>query len=461
MKTDCNSFQKTFIFLLLVISFIACSKEPDSIGLDLQPTGNKLSVIYTDTCTVWAYTVIDDSLRSDNYSPNLLGSIVDPIFGVTTASIFTQFRLSNNNVSFGTAPKFDSLVLTLPYTGIYNNSQQRISSQHLKVFEVSENMALDSAYYSNQLLSYFKFDKVIADLTFIPNAKDSITVAGVKYPALLRVKFTSYFGNKILHASAANLIDNTSFNNYIKGLFIRTEPLSPSMLDKGSIMYFNLLSAYTNLILYYKGTSNVTDTTQLQYNFLIDTYCGKYNYFDHNGYTNASSGFKNQLGIGVTKDTTLGKQNVYLQAMGGTKVKMKLPFINKLLKDKTGKAQKVTVNEAVLVFQNAEANDYFTPPTDITMLRKLADGSTVLLPDIMEGSTFFDGVYNPSTREYRLRITRYLQQILNSYSSDPSNFIDYGLYLLVDNRRTTANSVMLKGTDNKGIKLELKYNIIK
>ena len=145
----------------------------------------------------------------------------------------------------------------------------------------------------------------------------------------------------------------------------------------------------------------------------------------------------------------------------GRNVPPKLPFINKLLKDKTGKAQKVTVNEAVLVFQNAEANDYFTPPTDITMLRKLADGSTVLLPDIMEGSTFFDGVYNPSTREYRLRITRYLQQILNSYSSDPSNFIDYGLYLLVDNRRTTANSVMLKGTDNKGIKLELKYNIIK
>ena len=89
------------------------------------------------------------------------------------------------------------------------------------------------------------------------------------------------------------------------------------------------------------------------------------------------------------------------------------------------------------------------------MLKKLSDGTTALLPDLVEGSTFFDGVYNPLTREYKIRITRYLQQLL--VSTDP----DYGLVLLVDNRRTTANRVMLKGTNPGGVRLEIKYNKVR
>ena len=461
MKTHFNlSSFTTFIFLLFIISFVSCEKEPDALGLDLQPTGNKLGVIYTDTCSIFAYTVIDDSLRTDSYSPNLLGSIVDPIFGVTTASIFTQFRLSNNNVNFGTSPVFDSLILIIPYTGIFNNTDQRNQSERIKVFEVRSPMSIDSAYYSNTVLSYNKNDRVIADMTFVPDAIDSITYAGVKYAPFIRIKFSSYFGNKILNTSAANLVDNVSFNNFINGLLIRTEPLNPSLTNKGSIMYFNLLSALTNFTLYYKTTNSITDTTEYQYPFLIDTYTGRYNFFDHNGYADATAAFKHQLGIGRPKDTTLGKQNIYLQSLGGTKVKMSLPYISKLLKDQNGNPQKISVNEAVLVFQNADANDFFAPPVDLTMLQRNADGSTTLLPDITEGSTFFDATYNSSTREYRIRITRYLQQLLNTYTTNTS-FVDYGLYLLIDNRRTTANRVMLKGTDNKGIKLELKYNIIK
>ncbi len=454
MKTYISYLKKTFILLIVSLFIISCEKEPDSIGLDLQPAGDKLNVIFTDTSSIFAYSVYDDSLRTDGYNYNLLGSIVDPTFGVTTASIFTQFRLLNNNVSFGTAPVLDSLILTIPYTGIYqyNSFWQKTASQHIKVFEVTDAMSRDSAYYSNKFLQYNQ-SSVLADMTFVPNATDSVTVAGVKYPALLRIKFNSTLGNKLLGAAATDLTDNDKFNQFIKGLFIKAEPLSSSMFNRGSIMYFSLLSSLSNLTLYYKSTS--TDTVQSQYIFAINSYAARYNTFDHNGYANASLSFKNQLGVGMPKDTMLGKQTIYLQSMGGIKVNMKLPYIRNFVKDK-----KIAINEAVLVFKNADINDNFTPPASITMLKKLANGATAILPDLIEGSTFFDGYYNPYTREYRIRVTRYVQQLLTSYAND-QYFVDYGLYVLVDNRRTTANRVMLKGTNSGGIKLELKYNVIK
>ncbi len=451
MRTHFNYFKKVLLLLLSIASFVSCQKEPDSLGLDLQPAGDKLNVIYTDTCSVNAYTLIDDSLRTDNYNVNLLGSIVDPIFGVSTASIFTQIRLANNNVTFSAAPVLDSLVLSIPYSGLYqyaSSFQELVTTpQHIKIFEVTDLMSKDSAYYADKMLAYDGY-KVLADMTFTPNINDSVTVGGTKYPAMLRIKFNSYFGNKLLTASSANFIDNDHFTQFIKGLLIRTEPLNPSMVNKGSMMYLNLYSNLTNLNLYYKATS--TDTTETLYSFLIDNYAARYNYFGHNGYKDASYSMKSQMGIGMPKDTTLGKQTVYLQSMGGTKVKMILPTVRNLVKN-----QKVAINEAVLVFKDADNNDFFSPPATITLLKKLANGSTSILPDLIEGSTFFDGAYNPYTREYKIRITRYLQQLLNS--TDP----DYGLIILVDNRRTTANRVMLKGTNSGGIKLEIKYNKIK
>ena len=441
------------LFLLGFLIFLSsCEEEPDLIGMNLQPKSEKLGLAIDTTLSINAYSQIDDSLRTDNYPLCLFGTYNDPIFGTTSASILTQLRLSNNNVSFGSNPTLDSLVLFLPYSGsyMYNNSYEKQYPLVLKIYEVNQKMSLDSLYYSNDLLPYINTE--LASVTFKPNPKDSVVYNGVKFPPMLVVKFSNdILGKKILNALATNLSDNNAFADFMKGLYIKAMPLSTTQHNKGSILYFNLLSSsLANMTIYYKNNEN----DSLKYTFVINDNCSKYTYFDHYGYATATADLKNQLGIGGTPDTSIGKQKLFLQAMGGVKVKLKFPTLRDLIKN-----QKIIVNEAVLILKNADINDYNTPPSLLAMLKKLSSGKTELLPDfIEEGSSFIDATYNSTSREYRIRITRYFQKMLNTTDDD------YGLLMFVDSRITSANRFVFYGTDNSLVnrmRLELRYTIIK
>ncbi len=455
MKTQLLSLKSfTLLFLLGSLIFLSsCEEEPDLIGL-AKLQNEKLGVVFSDTSSIIAYSVYDDSLRTDNYSACLLGTFNDPVFGTTSASIFTQLRLSNLSPSFGTSPTLDSLVLYLPYSGSYQ--AETMGDLQVKVYEVDQKMYIDSVYYSDRLLSYKP--NLLADLTFTPKPKDSVTINGVKYPPMLQIKLSSTLGNALLASNSTNLLNNDNFTDFFRGLFIKAMPLSTTQENKGSILYFNLLSSYANMSLYYKKNSN--DTISNKFNFVINDKCAKYTNFNHYGYIGsggtlaAKDTLKKQIGaVGYVKDTTLGQKKLYLQSMGGVKVNFKFTYLRDLIKN-----QKIVINEAVLVIKNDDIDDKNTPPSLLTVLKKLASGKTEFLPDIYEGAAFFGGSYNSTTKEYRMRITRYFQDMLNTTTPD------YGLVMLIDSRRTTANRFVFKGTDKSltgRMKLELKYTVIK
>jgi hypothetical protein len=455
MKTQLLSLKSfTLLFLLGSLIFLSsCEEEPDLIGL-AKLQNEKLGVVFSDTSSIIAYSVYDDSLRTDNYSACLLGTFNDPVFGTTSASIFTQLRLSNLSPSFGTSPTLDSLVLYLPYSGSYQ--AETMGDLQVKVYEVDQKMYIDSVYYSDRLLSYKP--NLLADLTFTPKPKDSVTINGVKYPPMLQIKLNSTLGNALLASNSTNLLNNDNFTDFFRGLFIKAMPLSTTQENKGSILYFNLLSSYANMSLYYKKNSN--DTISNKFNFVINDKCAKYTNFNHYDYIGsggtlaAKDTLKKQIGaVGYVKDTTLGQKKLYLQSMGGVKVNFKFTYLRDLIKN-----QKIVINEAVLVIKNDDIDDKNTPPSLLTVLKKLASGKTEFLPDIYEGAAFFGGSYNSTTKEYRMRITRYFQDMLNTTTPD------YGLVMLIDSRRTTANRFVFKGTDRSlagNMKLELKYTIIK
>ncbi len=92
--------QGLFLLNLLIVFFvvltISCSKPAGLIGLKIQPEDSKLNVSWTDTATIYAYSVPDDSVRSDELSQTLLGSMKDPVFGQTVSSVYTQFMIEVN-----------------------------------------------------------------------------------------------------------------------------------------------------------------------------------------------------------------------------------------------------------------------------------------------------------------------------------------------------------------------------
>lgn len=452
-----NSFRLIFV-LGLVIIINSCESEPDLLGLNLQPESEKLGLSYNDTSSIFAYSLIDDSLRTDNYySPSLLGTFNDPVFGTTSASIFTQIRLTNNNLNFGTNPILDSVILFLPYKGSYmaGNMYERPYPQTIKVFEVNKKMSLDTVYYGDKELPYLKTE--LGSLTFIPNPNDSVTYNNVKFPPMLMIKLDPAIANKLFSANATtDLADNEKFTEFFKGLYIQARPLTTSQTNKGSILYFDLKSsALANMTIYYKNN----DKDSLKYTFVINQNSAKYTYFDHKNYSNAHIDLRNQLGVNGSADTNLGFQKLYLQSMGGIKVKMQFPYLRNWIKN-----QKIVVNEAVLVLKNADFDNRNTPPALLAALKRVADNKTELMPDFYDPNTntfssdFFDARYNPVSREYRIRITRYFQKMLNS------NEDNYGIFLYADSRRTTANRFVFYGSDKtlaSRMKLELRYTVIK
>jgi hypothetical protein len=225
------------------------------------------------------------------------------------------------------------------------------------------------------------------------------------------------------------------------------------------MLYFNLIStAYANISLYYKKSP--TDTFSTKFNFVINDQCAKFTHFNHYNYTGSNAtraadiDLQKQLGLGgFIKDTTLGKQKLYLQSMGGVKVNLKFPNLRNNFKNK-----KVIINEATLVLKNIDQNNYNTPPPLIGAFKRLSGNTFTILPDHYEGFNFIDGTYNATTREYRIRITRYIQYLLN-YSD-----IDYGIDLVIDRKKSIANRFIFGGTGQSlpdRVKLELKYTIVK
>jgi len=111
-------FTASFIVVLNILIFLSCSKEPNQLTLK-QITNEKINYIVDSTSTVIAYSVRDDSVSTYRPSYNLLGSMMDPVFGKTSASIYSQFKFVAASLSFGTAPVCDSIVLYLAYASGY------------------------------------------------------------------------------------------------------------------------------------------------------------------------------------------------------------------------------------------------------------------------------------------------------------------------------------------------------
>lgn len=268
----------------IVILAVACSKQPDEIGTDIQPGSERLTFNYDTTLVINAYSVRDDHIRTDETSQSLLGSYYDPYFGITRASIFTQLRLSETGHSFGDNPVVDSVVLSLAFAGAYGDSS---SLQTITVYELSDTLGFDTYYYSNTVKPHHP--NVLATKTFIALPHDSVTVDTVTYAPHFRMTITDEaFKDKILKAGD-NLEDNTLFTQYLKGILIEAAPAAAPNL--GAILYINTESSLTNMKVYYHNDTDTAKVFQLD----INGYCARFNHYDHNDYLEADPLLRQQI----------------------------------------------------------------------------------------------------------------------------------------------------------------------
>lgn len=415
-----------WLALLMIVSgilfFTACEDDQNNVGLDIQPPGDRLNVFTTDTFSVYAYSKPVDSVRTDETSVSLLGSIHDPIFGTTTASLYTQFRLSETAVSFGDNPVLDSLVMTLDYKSLYGDTNALLT---MEVYEITEKFYPDSLYYSNMSLAH---DPVlIATKTFMPHIKDSVIVDGDTVKPHFRINLSQTnptLANKLISASSDDLNTQDDFQEYFYGLYLKFTDVSSG----GAIFSTNLLSTWSEMTLFYSND----EEDSLVYPFIISTYAAYFGEFRHN-YSLAQPAFRSQV---LEGDTSLGKNTIYLQTMAGVKSFIKIPFLRDI-----ENAGHIAINEARLFISAQEADPYLPPAGTLVLVRADGEGGYDFLPDDNVGDDYFGGYYNEDDDGYWFRITETVQDMLSG--DDP----DYGFELYISGGSVNHSRCILTGFD--------------
>ncbi len=434
------SRNQLLLFLLISISFISCNKN-EEIGSNIQPSENLLGVVFQNSIPISAHTITEDSVRTDETILNMIGSYYDPEFGFTTAGMYTQFRLTSSNIDTAFANSVcDSIILSLAYNGgFYGDTSSNLT---LNVFEIADDFSLDNNYYSNDRLGIYKNN--LANINFKPNLRDSVKVDGVMYPRQLRVHLKNSLGEKFINASSGNLADNASFLKFFKGLFISTNKVS----SDGSILYINATSSLSKLTLYYHKNS---DTISRKYSFVINENSARFNTFDHYNYFSAADTLKNQIKKS-NPDTTLGDKKLFLQAMAGTKIRLKFPKAVDPAYFENTPLNKIAINKAELVIGvDPTTIDDFDPPALLSLVVINTNGTYSFLPDVVYGEAYFGGTYNSTTHEYRFNISKYLQNSLLNGSFD-----DKGLFIVVSGAAIKGNRAVIKGPQSSGDKMRLE-----
>ena len=444
VKVLLNFFKLTLFFtgIISLSVLTSCRNSPSVLGVEVLPDQTNLQVHYIVWDSVYGYSVKEDSVRTDYLPTNLVGSMFDSTFGVTNAGVATQFVLSSNGVSFGENPQLDSLILEIRYGGNLFGDSTTIQTLH--IYELSQDIFFDSAYYSNYNFQTYDID--YADMQFIPAPNDSTIVGNDTLPPTLRVNLSAVnpeLAEKILNADTADLSDNESFINLFKGLYIETEQVTAG----GALFDINLTQG-SRLVLYYSND----EYDSLYYNFFVAaTASPRINTYSHD-YSLADEAFKQQV---LQGDTLLGHQQFYVQGASGVKTIINLPDL--IDHDSLIGYDHIAINEAKLFLPGLGKSKY--PPGKLALVRRLADGSYEPMEDEHEGEAYFGGEYQEGSNLYMYRITRYVQKLISD-----TTYENNGLYLFVSGASYKPNSFVFKGNQNgeefSGTRLEIIYTIV-
>jgi len=411
---------------LLLFPFGACTNS-DEIGLNLTPPGDRFQFVVDSTSVVSASTILQDSITSEKRTSALLGCMNDPIFGKTTANLLTQLRLSSNEVDFGITPQIDSVIVILKYQDSYGDTT---ALQHMKIYELTQDLYYDSTYYSNLKMTDFYDPAVpVGDYSYYPTPdQDSI-----------QIRLSDDFGNRLLTTDTSNLSNNTTWLEFFKGLYFESQ----SVDQGGAMVYFDLTGGKSRMIMYYHNQ----ESDSLNYEVVINSNATWVNLYNHD--------YSSSPIAGLINDSINTHPEVYLQSMAGLRSYLKVDLSPEILsKINSG----VTINKAELIITipNDPTVGAFPRPSSLRVFNAGTDYKNQFIDDLLLGESYYGGTFSSKTSTYRFNVGRHIQNILHP---DPDKRIDNtGLILVITDERTSGNRLILKnGAANDGMKLVITY----
>ncbi len=416
----------------------SCRKQ-NFIGEELIPDEDLFNSERIDTFNIITYTDFDDSVVTSQNVFYTIGSINSEIYGKSTAGIYAQLLMPTNNLNFGTDSILDSIVLTLDYAGYYGDEEAEHS---ISVYRMIERMESGRLYYSDTRFHVMPIP-IGKKTDFVPNMTDSVTLAyGGEMEPHLRIKLFDSFGQTIMNQDSTVLENDTTFLDFLKGLYIETDTFTSGFSN--GMMYFDMASVLSGVTIYYHNAE--ADSLKVTFPFLGV----KSNHFTHS-YPSTSI-VHDPL---TNPNTTIGEPLTYVQGLGGMRTIVQIPTLENL--------EDVSINNAeITIYLAGGTSDDFPAPPKL-MLVQLDSAShnyyylalynyeiySSIVDDVF-GSNDIGGI--PSKQEDRFgrsplivkyNITRHIQEIIEG-SIDNNGF---ALICFPGNR--IPNSVTLSGNQSQ------------
>ncbi len=426
------------VLLACAVFLGGCRKPEEDLGLDLLP-GDPLGA-ELDTAALNVFTFADSSVQTSGLTRHLVGSYVDPDFGLVKAGLVSQVRLTTANIGQGQDNSTlvpDSIVLVLMYE-IPNTHYGNLTTQQFRVHEVTEALSIDTTYRSNDVPVVGTEDLVYPHRGMVtPNPYANVVLLDDTIGPHLRLRLRDDLALRFLQQfGSPNLADNAAFLAYFKGLFVTVDNGFQAPYE-GGILHINTSNSTSKLALYYHDSELPETPRKLE--MVINSSSVRYSSIQRDRSQALNTGLVDALA-----DPAAPNPTVYLQTLGGSRASITFPGIMEHVV--RGKA--LAKAELVVPLQGTYY-PYYAPPALLFLFRKDDDGNDAFLPDQQNGITGIGGDFDTADQVYRFNVTRYLQQVMNGTLADD------GVVLVAGSSGVSANRAILCGPDHPDTPMRL------
>jgi hypothetical protein len=479
-----SSFLKRTIFALFAVSaalFVSCDDDFNILGADVVG-GDIHSDLIPQEIDVVAYDRAMGAVQSNNALQNQLGVYESAVFGKTVSNFVTQVAMASENPTIYD-PQIDSVYLYVPYyakkTGtaedgkgtyewgdFYNNyifGNPDEAKFDLKVYRNGYYLKSSDPSATDNIQRYFSDDRQMVENLKMDILVDSVNFSFKPTEVTINAKVTHTDGtvtDKVVErkepgifasldtiqmkeiffseANRSNLVNNTIFKDYFRGLYFKIEEKS------GSAMAIPRFSEGTITFKYHdydtrtdgtpgpdinKGRVRKTMTLNLKGNTV--------NFFD-NTYNPTYTSEIN------SSNASAGDEKLYLNGGAGSMAIIELNAQQiKAFQDKYAAGKDMLVNEANLVFYLDKAKMGTTKVAPRIYLYDLKNRKPII--DYMMDSSkdllnskgdkyIYGGILDTVNNKYTIRLTNHIKNIMKGDSTN----VRLGL-VVTDNISITTN----------------------
>lgn len=402
-------------FTVLLLS--SCSDDPTNIGIGLLPDEDFVTVISTDTISIKAYTMYDESSVTTNSAELTAGGIRDIYFGTTTCDFVTQLRLITpwNDYVY----TVDSIFFRFLASKIEGDTS---GIHYLRLYETGTLLRDTLDYFSNQDPDTIKF---LGEYLLPPLKADSS----------YSIRLENWVADYLLRDTSMFLPATKFYTEYFKGLYVgirsEADPVLVSMTAADSPLAITI---------HFHDTSDAKYT----YSFVATERAVNYNLYKHD-FTTADPDKQIRHVNDFVTDTV-----VYLQSLDGVYTRLDLPSLSSFRSQ-----ERIAVNEARLyvpaLIDGVTFADSLMPPRIFLRYRD-ADDKLSPIPDLLHDPGFLDGTYYRLKDYYVFNIPTFIQEYLEGEIDNPSVEMYYPSSF-------ERNAIFKANGNNPTVRLEFSYSI--